>query len=188
MGENKRKRWERYFQCWQDCERCGLHETRTQVVFGRGQTRKNERVLVLFLGEAPGFTEDADGAAFVGEAGRLLNSMIKDTELDFTYWVDNAVACRPTNQHGRNRPPSDVEVQACRPRVEELLTLLNPVGVALVGSVARGWYRNRLTNRPHVELVHPGYILRLEGEPRLASIQDWVKCLKGFVNGIKDQG
>jgi len=60
------------------CTKCGLHETRTNTVFSRG----NPEAKLCFVGEAPGADEDAQGLPFVGRAGQLLDKMIKATQVD----------------------------------------------------------------------------------------------------------
>ena len=79
MGANIIKRgglwdmtWEQLRQDCLDCRRCGLCETRTNVVFGTGRTDAE----VLFIGEGPGEQEDLQGEPFVGRAGKLLDDLL----------------------------------------------------------------------------------------------------------------
>jgi uracil-DNA glycosylase len=65
--------WEKIEQCVKQCQRCGLHKTRTQTVFGTG----NRNARVMFIGEAPGAEEDKQGKPFVGRAGQLLTQMLR---------------------------------------------------------------------------------------------------------------
>ena len=64
--------WETLRRTALQCERCELHRTRTQVVFGVG----DQQAQWLVVGEAPGAEEDRQGEPFVGRAGQLLNNML----------------------------------------------------------------------------------------------------------------
>ena len=88
------------------CTMCPLAETRTQVVFGVGDSQAD----LMFVGEAPGEQEDREGIPFVGRAGRLLTSLIEEIGLDRdSVYIANVVKCRPPN----NRKPEPSETAAC---------------------------------------------------------------------------
>ena len=75
------------------CRRCGLCETRTNVVFGQGVSNAE----VLFVGEGPGASEDAQGLPFVGRSGKLLDSYLEAIDLsrekkDSFYWYQKVIA------------------------------------------------------------------------------------------------
>ena len=90
------------------CRRCGLCETRTNVVFGVGP----EDAKVMFIGEGPGENEDLQGEPFVGRAGKLLDDMLELIDLDRgKVYIANMVKCRPP----RNRDPLPTEQEACAP-------------------------------------------------------------------------
>src|SRR5258705_4102067 len=93
-----------------DCTRCDLAASRTQVVFGRG----NPDADLVFVGEAPGAEEDAQGLPFVGRSGKLLDRLAAEeiglSESDF--YVMNVLRCRPPN----NPDPKPEEVASCRTR------------------------------------------------------------------------
>ena len=55
------------------CKRCKLHRTRKSLVFGEG----NEKAILMFIGEGPGYDEDVQGRPFVGKAGQLLTKIIE---------------------------------------------------------------------------------------------------------------
>ena len=82
-----------------DCTKCGLCETRHNVVFGIGW----EEADVMFVGEGPGEQEDLKGEPFVGPAGKLLDDMLCIIDLDrkTNCYIANIVKCRPP----RNRVP-----------------------------------------------------------------------------------
>ncbi len=88
------------------CRRCGLCETRTNVVFGVGTPDAE----VMFIGEGPGEQEDLQGEPFVGRAGKLLDDMLELIDLDRSrIYIANMVKCRPP----KNRDPLPEEQAAC---------------------------------------------------------------------------
>ena len=90
------------------CERCTLHTTRTQTVFGVGKRRAEW----LIIGEAPGAEEDRQGEPFVGRAGQLLDAMLLAIGLPReTVFIANVLKCRPPG----NRDPKPEEVARCLP-------------------------------------------------------------------------
>ena len=86
-----------------DCTRCGLCETRHNVVFGVGK----EDADIMFVGEGPGEQEDLKGQPFVGPAGKLLDDMlcIIDLSRETNCYIANIVKCRPPH----NRDPLETE-------------------------------------------------------------------------------
>ncbi|MCX6639221.1 MAG: uracil-DNA glycosylase [bacterium] len=111
------------------CLRCGLGPTRTKFVFGTGS--KNARV--VFIGEAPGAEEDRRGEPFVGRAGELLNSMLR--EIDWRredVYICNVLKCRPPN----NRDPLPEEVTLCEPYLHEQLRILDPEWLVSLGRIS----------------------------------------------------
>src|SRR5947209_9659178 len=89
-----------------DCQRCPLHESRTNVVFGAG----NADADLMFVGEAPGANEDRLGLPFVGQAGKLLDKLLDEIGLQRTeVFVVNVLKCRPPN----NRDPHPNEIESC---------------------------------------------------------------------------
>ena len=75
-----------------NCRKCGLCETRTNVVVGVG----NPRAKVMFIGEGPGENEDLQGEPFVGRGGQLLDKMLAAVDLDrrSNIYIANIVKCR----------------------------------------------------------------------------------------------
>lgn len=149
---------------WLTCQRCDLYKTRRKVVLGRGQIPAS----YLFIGEAPGRSEDLRGEAFVGRAGKLLDSALADaarlarlTEPP-SYYITNTVACIPTDEKGGAfRPPTNREILACAERVELTVRLVNPEQIILLGNVARDALSGRY---PYALcLRHPAYLLRQGG-------------------------
>lgn len=111
------------------CRRCGLHEARTQVVFGVG----NPRADILFVGEGPGKNEDEQGIPFVGQAGRLLDTYLTAVGLRRAdVYIANIVKCRPPG----NRDPLPDEQESCIGWLETQMELISPKIIVCLGRVA----------------------------------------------------
>ena len=111
------------------CTRCGLCETRTQVVFGVGP----ETAPVMFIGEGPGEQEDLRGEPFVGPAGRLLDDMLSIIDLGrHNCYIANIVKCRPP----RNRDPLQNEQDACIVWLRQQVKLIKPKIIVCLGRIA----------------------------------------------------
>jgi DNA polymerase len=111
------------------CTRCRLAETRTQVVYGAGDPNAD----LVFIGEAPGFHEDAKGVPFVGAAGQLLDKLLAEVGIrrDDVH-ISNTVLCRPPG----NRDPRPDETEACRPWLDERLGIIDPTVIVTLGNWA----------------------------------------------------
>ncbi|MDD5241581.1 MAG: uracil-DNA glycosylase [Sulfuricella sp.] len=151
-----------------NCTACGLHKTRTQTVFGVGDTQADW----LFVGEAPGAEEDAQGEPFVGQAGKLLDNMLKSIGLkrgDNVY-IANVLKCRPPD----NRSPLPEEVTKCMPYLKRQIELIQPkliVGLGKFavqtllgqGDVTIASLRGKVHAYQGIPLIvtyHPAYLLR----------------------------
>ena len=113
-----------------ECTRCGLCETRHNVVFGVG----NENADVMFAGEGPGEQEDLKGEPFVGPAGKLLDDMLSIIDLDrnTNCYIANIVKCRPP----RNRDPLETEQDACINYLRNQVSLIQPKIIVCLGRIA----------------------------------------------------
>ena len=112
------------------CQKCGLCEARTNVVFGDGVANAE----VLLIGEGPGQNEDEQGLPFVGRSGALLDTYLRAIDLDRTknIFIANTVKCRPP----QNRDPRPEERAACLPWLREQFRLLQPKIVVCLGRIA----------------------------------------------------
>lgn len=112
------------------CTRCGLSQTRRNVVFGVGV----EDADILFVGEGPGEQEDLTGIPFVGPAGRLLDDMLSIIDLDrnTNCYIANIVKCRPP----RNRDPLETEQDACIGYLRAQTALIQPKIIVCLGRIA----------------------------------------------------
>tara|TARA_B100000579_G_C22756912_1_gene816904 strand:- start:294 stop:1004 length:711 start_codon:yes stop_codon:yes gene_type:complete len=156
------------------CKECALHQSRTQTVFGVGNTQSDW----FIIGEAPGSEEDVKGEPFVGRAGQLLNSMLLAMGLPRNeIFIANILKCRPPN----NRDPKTDEVDACRKYLKRQLELIKPKIILALGRIAaqnllksdipigkmRGnSYLYPNSNLPVVVTYHPAYLLRSPREKR----------------------
>jgi DNA polymerase len=115
-----------------DCLKCELGHTRTNFVFGVG----NPNADVMFIGEAPGADEDAQGEPFVGRAGQLLNKILEAVNLKREeVYICNILKCRPPN----NRDPETGEMEICSPYLFKQIELINPKFIISLGRIAGQW-------------------------------------------------
>lgn len=116
-------------QCKQ-CQKCGLFETRTNVVFGVGTPDAE----VMFIGEGPGQNEDEQGEPFVGRGGKLLDKMLEAIDLDRkkNIYIANIVKCRPP----KNRDPLPEEQTACVDWLRNQFALIRPKIIVCLGRIA----------------------------------------------------
>jgi DNA polymerase len=112
-----------------DCQRCGLSETRTRIVFGSGSPDAR----VLIIGEAPGKNEDLTGVPFVGAAGKFLDELLGVAGLARDdVFIANVVKCRPPE----NRNPRPVEIETCVPFLREQVRVISPEIIVTLGNFA----------------------------------------------------
>jgi len=190
-------KWTEHVERWKNCQLCKLCEGRARIVLARGTVPCD----VLFVGEAPGESENALGRPFVGPAGKLLDWIVRQSldplqngqgnklRVAFT----NLVACIPRDDEGyKAGEPLPEEVMACKPRLEEFILLASPKMVVCVGSLARDWLsqptssiplkrKHRVILQPGVKLTsitHPSAILRMNEAQRGLEIRRCVVQVK----------
>ncbi len=149
-----------------DCLKCPLGQTRIKFVFGVG----NPDADIVFVGEAPGADEDAQGEPFVGRAGQLLNKILEAIHFKREeVYICNILKCRPPN----NRDPQPEEVDACEPYLWKQLEILKPKLIVCLGRIAAqtllrtndslGNLRGKVHNYRGIKLTvtyHPAALLR----------------------------
>ena len=167
-----------------DCTLCDLAATRTQVVFGRGDHTSD----LVFVGEAPGAEEDAQGFPFVGRSGKLLDRLVLEEiglERD-EFFVMNTLMCRPPG----NRDPLPDELAACRGWFDSKLAALRPKVIVTLGNFASKALLETTTGitrlrgqtypwRDGITLVptfHPAAVLRGNAEAMAAMRADLVRA------------
>lgn len=137
------------------CTRCGLCETRTNVVFGVG----NEKARIMLVGEGPGENEDLQGEPFVGKAGQLLDKYLQVIGLSrkTNVYIANIVKCRPP----QNRDPKEDEQELCIDWLRAQTRLIKPDIIVCLGRIAAQKLISpdfRVT-RQHGEFIKKGNIL-----------------------------
>jgi uracil-DNA glycosylase len=165
------------------CHRCGLGDTRTHAVVGRGDLKAP----IMVVGEAPGQTEDETGLPFVGKAGQLLEKILASVKFDTQtdVYICNINKCRPPD----NRVPTTEEMDACKPYLLEQIRLVDPKIILFVGATAvkgltgdkraiskiRGQWME-WDGRLCMPIFHPSYLLRNQsrevGKPKWLTWQD----------------
>ena len=159
--------WVELKQAVPACTACGLHQARTQTVFGVG----DENADWMLIGEAPGAEEDRLGDPFVGQAGKLLDNMLAAIGLSRrqNVYIANVLKCRPPG----NRNPEPEEVAKCTPFLVRQIGLVQPRLVLAMGRFAAqtllatdasiASLRGRVHRYQGVPLIvtyHPAYLLR----------------------------
>jgi DNA polymerase len=179
------------------CQRCGLGETRHHAVVGRGHSQAP----IMIIGEAPGQNEDETGLPFVGKAGQLLDKILDSVKLDTEkdIYICNINKCRPPG----NRTPTTDEVEACKPYLLEQIRLVDPKIILLTGATAlkgllsekRAISKIRGTwlewqGRLCMPIFHPAYLLRNQsrekGSPKWLMWQD-IQEIKQKLDEIRRQ-
>ena len=158
-----------------DCTRCKLHtQGRKQIVFGVG----NPSADLMFVGEAPGADEDAQGEPFVGRAGQLLTKMIAAMGFGRNdVYIANVIKCRPPE----NRNPDPDEVASCEPFLFKQIDTIQPKVIVALGSFAAkallktqdpiSRLRGRVYQYHGAKLIptfHPSFLLRSPNQKKYA--------------------
>lgn len=169
--------WDALQQAVAGCQACGLCQSRKNTVFGVG----DRQARWLVVGEAPGENEDLQGEPFVGQAGQLLDNMLKAVGLNRQgtgaqgVYIANVLKCRPP----ANRNPHPEEVLQCEPYLRRQVALLQPQIILALGRFAAqsllqhsvpdvatmplGKLRGQVHSYEGVPVIvsyHPAYLLR----------------------------
>lgn len=129
MNDQKSAEWQALEARCRDCRACALGEMRTNNVFGVG----NRESALMFVGEAPGADEDAQGIPFVGRAGQLLDKYLLVTDMPREQvYIANILKCRPPH----NRDPEESEQDACIVYLREQFRLIRPRVLVCLGRIA----------------------------------------------------
>jgi uracil-DNA glycosylase family 4 len=149
-----------------DCQRCKLAKGRRHIVFGTG----NPEASLMFVGEAPGADEDAQGEPFVGAAGQLLTKMIQAMGYQRQdVYICNVIKCRPP----QNRNPELDEIAACEPFLRKQIAIVQPRVIVALGKFAAQFLCGETTpitrlrgnlrtyhEIPVMPTYHPAFLLR----------------------------
>ncbi len=157
------------------CVTCRLCKTRKRTVFSDGSPEAR----IMFVGEAPGADEDAQGVPFVGRAGQLLTRMIEDGMglPRSSVYIANVLKCRPPD----NRNPEADEIASCRGYLERQIDLVKPEVIVALGKFAAQFLLEteegimRLRGKwgsyrgiPVMPTFHPSFLLRQPAQKKEA--------------------
>jgi len=183
------------------CVKCPhLANSRTQTVFGVG----NPDADLMFVGEAPGADEDAQGEPFVGKAGQLLTRIIK--AMGFAreeVYIANVLKCRPDTPGAAygNRPPTPREMDTCKPYLMEQIDIIQPKVIVALGATAvegllgsripmhqvRGRW-NEFNGTPLMVTYHPAYLLRNQSPSEKRKVwEDMMQVLERLEKPISEK-
>ena len=171
-----------------NCVRCPLHEGRTKIVHSTGNLKAD----LIFVGEAPGANEDAEGVPFVGRAGQLLNKIIESIGLKREdVFVGNVNRCRPPG----NRTPTQAEANVCKQFLLREIAVVRPKVIVVLGNTAtqnlletkigitklRGEFQDYFGVKV-MPTFHPAYLLRDPSKKR----ETWedMKKVRDYINAI----
>ena len=168
--ENKTILLEKLRKKISNIENCELKKNATKLVFSDG----NSTSPIMIIGEGPGQKEDKEGKPFVGDAGSLLNKMLKSINIDrHKTYITNVVNYRPPN----NRKPDTSEIERYSIFLKEHISIIDPKILILMGSTAmesllgskikiskeRGnWKEIIINQKTYLTMItfHPAYLLR----------------------------
>ena len=176
----RRERLQKLYAKWDDCRKCELGSSRKNLVLYRGSPMSR----LVVIGEAPGADEDEQGQPFVGLAGKTLDKLFKSAGLSpkKDVFITNMLACRPLG----NRKPAREETIACRPRLLQVLKIVKPKCLLLLGATAAklagvpsisGWRGDIVEVElpgglvfESVPTFHPSYLNRLGGKKEIRDL------------------
>lgn len=137
------------------CQKCPLWQQRTQAVPGEGTPKTK----IILIGEAPGQEEDKQGRPFCGQAGKLLNKLLKLAGLERPeVFITNIVKCRPP----ANRDPLPEEIKTCWPWLVEQMKIIKPKLIITLGRHAMNQF---LPGQPKISKIH-GHLIKLTDKKR----------------------
>ncbi|MEP7038537.1 MAG: uracil-DNA glycosylase, partial [Acidobacteriota bacterium] len=172
-----------------DCTRCPLWEGRTKIVHSTG----NREADLMFVGEAPGADEDAQGEPFVGRSGQLLTKIIESIGMKREdVFIGNINRCRPPG----NRAPTLAEAHTCRPFLTREIAVVRPKIIVVMGNTAM---KNLLDTKEGITKLrgefqdyygvkvmptfHPAYLLRDPRKKR--EVWEDMKKVRDELNKLK---
>ena len=146
---------------WINCKRCHLFRQRNKVVLLRGKIPCD----ILFVGEAPGISEDIIGMPFIGPSGKLLDQIIEEATSDLLKLriaFTSLVACIPKDKNGDKIHEPDIKcIKRCSKRLRSVIKLTKPSAIISVGQLAKKHIPNDIESQ-FANIIHPAAILRLD--------------------------
>ena len=187
LVENKTDQLKKLREKIQNIENCELKKNASKIVFADGDIDSP----IMIVGEGPGQKEDELGKPFVGDAGMLLNKMLKAINIDRkNIYITNVVNFRPPN----NRKPETSEITKYSNFLRKHISIIDPKILVLMGSTAmeslfgskikiskeRGmWKEIIIDNKTYLTIItfHPAYLLR-QADQKKYSWEDLKKIRK----------
>lgn len=180
---------QRHFVSWQNCIKCHLCDNRTFTVFSRGTVPCD----VLFIGEAPGASEDVLKKPFIGPAGKLFDELIFDSTGIDTHdqkvvkiAFSNLVLCLPDTVDGKLGKPSEDAITSCAPRLQQFIKICKPSIIVCVGNIATQWVPKTQIwpNLQYFDILHPSAILQMDISRRGLAVRRTVEKLQEIFNSL----
>jgi len=127
-----------------DCRKCSLGETRINPVTGEGDAASS----IMFIGEAPGASEDASGRPFCGKAGQVLEELLSKAGIQRKdVYIANILKCRPPN----NRNPHEQEIKTCCQYLDQQIKVINPKIICCLGNFATAYVLSKYGFKDRVQ-------------------------------------
>jgi uracil-DNA glycosylase family 4 len=164
-------------------EGCSLKATAKSLCFYRGAAQAP----LMVIGDTPGRAADIEGRPFVGPAGNLLDRILAAAGwMESDVHIASLIYWRPPG----NRPPTQLELDICRPFLERQIELVSPRALLILGQAAakhilrtdepilkiRGCWQTLAIgdlNVPVIASLHPTYLARTP----IAKRQVWLDIL-----------
>lgn len=166
---------------WRNCQACLLCRSRNRVVLARGKIPAE----VLFVGEAPGDSEDVVGKPFVGPAGRLLDYIVnRALDGQHDYAMTNLVCCIPKDSGNSKGEPPKEAILTCKPRLTEFIDICSSKVVIAVGLLAQ---RHLPAEILTASILHPAAILRMDVSQQSLAIKRCIVTVEDAVAFAEDK-
>jgi uracil-DNA glycosylase len=190
MSEDKREKLKEFYFRIKECMECELGKTRTNFVFGSG----NSDAEIVFIGEAPGRNEDLQGKPFVGQAGKVLDELLLSIGLNRSdIFIANVLKCRPPD----NRDPKLDEINLCKKYLLKQIEIIDPKIICTMGRYSTQLILNtdkaittlrgkvfRVENRMILPINHPAAVLYTPS--RLGILKEDFQRIKKILNNYKN--
>lgn len=174
------------------CKKCGLsglHKKNIFPVVGRGSIPAD----ILFIGEAPGKSEELFGVPFIGQSGKFFDVMLFDVkhlinredkkDIKFSFYITNSCLCRPVNLTDReNREPTSLEILSCMNHIINISKIIQPKLVIFLGKIAEKYYKREF--RESIMINHPSYLIKGGGRYHPNYLSQ-IRKLKEFLCQLK---
>ncbi|MBN2460895.1 MAG: uracil-DNA glycosylase, partial [Candidatus Cloacimonetes bacterium] len=134
-----------------DCQRCDLHKTRTNILLGEGDLKAQ----IMFVAQAPGEIEDKENRMFMGPSGQMLDKLFAAAGIIRNkVYITNLIKCHLPG----NRRPKQREIKACSVFLEEEIRIIKPQIIVPLGYYATQYLFSRYSSRQLTRKEYPGLI------------------------------